>query len=151
MQTVYYIISTHGMQCNPYGGKGAPLGFRPQRHKPVLGNRTFAKSIMAYDEKFPLALCVLLSLMSAGGKNIHCADIVFTQTPFVCVHCADVVFTQNPPVCFHCADVVLTQNPFVCFHCADVVLTQTLLSAFIVLTLCLHKTLLSASIVLTLC
>ena len=104
----------------------------------MLGNRTIAKSIMAYDEKFPLALCVLLSLMSAGGKKhgqisleftenpcacVHCAEVGFTQDRFVCVHCADVGFTQNPFVCVHCADVGFTQNPFVCVHCADVGLT----------------------------
>ena len=94
---------------------------------------------MAYDEKFPLALCVLLSLMSAGGKKhgqisleftenpfacVHCAEVGFTQDRFVCVHCADVGFTQNPFVCVHCADVGFTQNPFVCVHCADVGFTQ---------------------------
>ena len=89
----------------------------------MLGNRTIAKSIMAYDEKFPLALCVLLSLMSAGEKKHGQISLEFTENPFACVHCAEVGFTQDRFVCVHCADVGFTQNPFVCVHCADVGLT----------------------------
>ena len=78
----------------------------------MLGNRTIAKSIMAYDEKFPLALCVLLSLMSAGGKKHGQISLEFTENPFACVHCAEVGFTQDRFVCVHCADVGLTLGCF---------------------------------------